>query len=270
MSTIKFGFIGTGNMGSALARAVTKSVGGSDVLVSDKAKSKAELLSEEIKCSYGEISAVASSAKFIFLGVKPQIMKEAIESIKPILDKRTDRFILVTMAAGLQISVIEEICGKNYPVIRIMPNTPVSVGKGMILYTASENVFMDEISEFCNALEKAGRLDKIDEKLIDAASALSGCGPAFVYMFAESLADAGVECGLPRDKAMTYAAQTLSGAAELLLMSGKHAGVLKDEVCSPGGSTIQGVHSLEENSFRGTVMGAVKASFERTKELGKN
>lgn len=269
MSTVKFGFIGTGNMGGALARAVTKSVGSAEVLLSDKSKSKAELLANELKCSYGEISAVASSAKFIFLGVKPQVMKEAIESIKPILDKRTDRFVLVTMAAGLKISVIEEICGKSYPVIRIMPNTPVSVGKGMILYTASENVFMDEISEFCKSLEKAGKLDKIDEKLIDAASALSGCGPAFVYMFAESLADAGVECGLPRDKATLYASQTLSGAAELLMVSGKHAGVLKDEVCSPGGSTIAGVHSLEENSFRGTVMGAVKASFEKTKELGK-
>lgn len=269
MSTVKFGFIGTGNMGSALARAVVKSVGGNDVLLSDKSKNKAELLGAELKCSYGEISAVASSAKYIFLGVKPQIMKEAISSIKPILDKRTDRFVLVTMAAGLQISAIEDMCGKSYPVIRIMPNTPVSVGKGMLLYTASDNVFMDEISEFCKALEKAGKLDKIDEKLIDAASALSGCGPAFVYMFAEALADAGVECGLPRDKAALYAAQTLSGAAELLLVSGKHAGVLKDEVCSPGGSTIQGVHSLEENSFRGTVMGAVKSSFDKTKELGK-
>ena len=141
-------------MGGALARAVTKCVGGSEVLVSDKAKSKAELLSEEIKCSFGEISAVASSAKFIFLGVKPQIMKDVIETIKPVLNKRTDRFVLVTMAAGLKISVIEEMCGKSYPVIRIMPNTPVSVGKGMILYTASENVFMDELSEFCNALQK--------------------------------------------------------------------------------------------------------------------
>lgn len=269
MSTVKFGFIGTGNMGSALARAVTKSVSAGEVLLSDKSMAKAKLLGEELKCSYDEISAVASSAKYIFLGVKPQIMKEAIDSIKPILDSRTDRFVLVTMAAGVEISATQEMCKKPYPIIRIMPNTPVSVGKGMILYTASENVFMDEISEFCSALEKAGKVDEIDEKLIDAASALSGCGPAFVYMFAESLADAGVECGLPRDKAMTYAAQTLSGAAELLLLSGKHSGALKDEVCSPGGSTIAGVHSLEENSFRGTVMGAVKASFERTKELGK-
>ncbi|MBR4123484.1 MAG: pyrroline-5-carboxylate reductase [Clostridia bacterium] len=269
MSTVKFGFIGTGNMGAALARAVTKAVGHSEVILADKNTTKAELLANELYCSFGEISAVASSAKFIFMGVKPQVMREALESIKPILKKRTDRFVLVSMAAGLSISSITEMLGENYPIIRIMPNTPVSVGKGMILYTASKEVFMDEVGEFCKALEKSGKLDKLDESLIDAASALSGCGPAFVYMFAQSLADGAVECGLPRDKAILYASQTLSGAAELLLVSGKHAGVLKDEVCSPGGSTIAGVHSLEENSFRGAVMDAVKYSFNRTKELGK-
>lgn len=269
MSTVKFGFIGTGNMGSALARAVTKCVGATDVILADKNTAKAELLANELNCSFGEISAVASSAKFIFIGVKPQVMREALESIKPILQKRTDRFVLISMAAGLSISTINEMLGRNYPLIRIMPNTPVSVGKGMILYTASSEVFMDEIGEFCKGLERAGRLDKLDESLIDAASALSGCGPAFVYMFAQSLADAAVECGLPRDKANLYASQTLSGAAELLLVSGKHAGVLKDEVCSPGGSTIAGVHALEENSFRGAVMNAVKASFNKTRELGK-
>lgn len=269
MSTVKFGFIGTGNMGAALSRAVIKCVGGSEVILADKNATKSELLATELNCSFGEISAVASSAKFIFLGVKPQVMREALESIKPILEKRTDRFVLVSMAAGVSISSITEMLGKNYPIIRIMPNTPVSVGKGMILYTASKEVFIDEIGDFSKGLEKAGKLDKLDEGLIDAASALSGCGPAFVYMFAQSLADGAVECGLPRDKAILYASQTLSGAAELLLVSGKHAGVLKDEVCSPGGSTIAGVHTLEENSFRGSVMDAVKSSFDRTKELGK-
>ncbi len=269
MSTVKYGFIGTGNMGAALARAVTKAVGSSDVILSDKNTAKAEVLANELKCSFGEISAVASSAKFIFLGVKPQVMREALESIKPILEKRADRFVLISMAAGLSISSITEMAGKNYPIIRIMPNTPVSVGKGMILYSVSKEVFIDEIGEFCKGLEKAGRLDKLNESLMDAASALSGCGPAFVYMFAQSLADGAVECGLPRDKAILYASQTLSGAAELLLVSGKHAEVLKDEVCSPGGSTISGVHALEENSFRGVVMDAVKSSFNRTKELGK-
>lgn len=269
MASVKFGFIGAGNMGSALARAVCKAVSPEEVLISDKSQVKASLLADELKCSYADNYAVASSAKFIFLGVKPQMLNDMLQSIAPILKKRNDRFILVSMAAGMSISSIAEMLGENMPIIRIMPNTPVSVSKGMILYSSSDMVFMDEIGEFCEALKFAGKIDRINEELIDAASALSGCGPAFVYLFAEALADAGVECGLQRDKALVYAAQTLSGAAELLLTSSKHPGQLKDEVCSPGGSTIAGVHSLEESAFRGAVMNAVNASFERTKELGK-
>lgn len=269
MSTVKFGFIGCGNMGGALAKAISKACGEKEVLLSDKSSVKAQLLANELNCSYADNLAVASNAKFIFLGVKPQIMNEAIKSILPALKKRTDRFVLVSMAAGIEIQSILNMLQEDFPVIRIMPNTPVSVGKGMILYTANKNVFMDEISEFCDALKFAGRIDNIDEKLIDAASAVSGCGPAFVYLFAEAMADAAVECGLQRAKAIEYVSQTLSGAAELLLTSGKHPGVLKDEVCSPAGSTIAGVHTLEDGSFRGAVMSAIKASFNRTKELGK-
>ena len=268
MASVKFGFIGAGNMGSALARAVCKSIGPDSVLISDKSQVKAKLLAEELKCSYADNNAVASEAKFIFLGVKPQMMADMLSSIKPVLEGRSDRFVLISMAAGLSISSLNKMLGSKMPIIKIMPNTPVAVGKGMLLYTNSDLVFMDEIGEFCDALKFAGKIDRINEELIDAASALSGCGPAFVYLFAEALSDAGVECGLQRAKALEYAAQTLSGAAELLLTSSKHPGQLKDEVCSPGGSTIAGVHSLEESAFRGTVMNAVRASFERTKELG--
>lgn len=269
MASIKFGFIGAGNMGSALARAVCKAVPSNEVLLSDSSAVKAQLLANELKCSYADNAAVAAEAKYIFLGVKPQMLNGVLNSIAPILKRRNDRFVLVSMAAGMSISSINEMLGIKMPIIRIMPNTPVSVGKGMLLYTASDLVFMDEIGEFCEALKFAGRIDRINEELIDAASALSGCGPAFVYLFAEALSDAGVECGLQRAKALEYAAQTLSGAAELLLTSSKHPGLLKDEVCSPGGSTIAGVHSLEESAFRGAVMNAVEASFNRTKELGK-
>ena len=212
---------------------------------------------------------VAKTAKYIFLGVKPQVLSDVLKIIAPILNMRADRFVLVTMAAGVKLSRITEVLQIEYPVIRIMPNTPVSKGKGMIQYCVNDSVFMDEISEFCDALKFAGKVDRLDEKLIDAASAVSGCGPAFAYLFAESLADAGVECGLPRNKALEYASQMLSGAAELLLTSGKHPGVLKDEVCSPGGTTIAGVHALEDAGFRGAVMGAVKAAYDRTKELSK-
>ena len=265
----KFGFIGTGNMGGALARAVCNAVGGENVILSDKSAVTAQLLAEELKCSYGDNSTVISTAKYIFLGVKPQMLKALLESIAPLLEKRQDRFVLITMVAGVKLSFFNEALGREYPIIRIMPNTPVSKGKGMILYSPNGSVFMDEIGEFCDSLKLAGRVDRLDEGLIDAASAVSGCGPAFVYLFAEAMADAGVECGLPRNKATEYAAQTLLGAAELLLTSGKHSGVLKDEVCSPAGTTIAGVHSLENNGFRGAVMDAVKAAYDKTKNIGK-
>ncbi len=269
MSEYKFGFIGSGNMGGALARAAVKKLGGRDVLISDKCTEKAQALAKELGCACGDTREVAAKAEYIFLGVKPQVMASALSEISDILAARTDRFILVTMAAGIKISAFGDMLGAKYPLIRIMPNTPVGVGKGMILFTTCPVITDDEVQEFCDALGAAGKIDRIDEKLIDAASAVSGCGPAFVYMFAEAMADAGVECGLPRDKALLYASQTLAGAAELLLTSAKHPGTLKDEVCSPGGSTIAGVHALEENGFRGSVINAIKASFDRTKELGK-
>ena len=139
----------------------------------------------------------------------------------------------------------------------------------MILYTVCSRVSAESEELFLAVMGKSGKLDKIPEALIDAGSALSGCGPAFVFMFIEALADGGVLCGLPRDKALAYAAQTLLGSAKLLSESGKHAGELKDAVCSPGGSTIEGVRTLEEGAFRGVVTDAVIASFEKTKKLGK-
>lgn len=267
MSTVKFGFIGSGNMGGSLARAVCKAAGGDNVVLSDKATVKAQLLAGELNCTAADCNIVAQTAQYIFLGVKPQVMQSALNEIAPILKSRTDRFVLVTMAAGIEMSSFDKMLGIEYPIIRIMPNTPVSKGKGMILYCANDRVYMDELTDFVEALRFAGRVDRIEEGLIDAASAVSGCGPAFVYLFAEAMADAGVECGLPRQKAIEYAAQTLSGAAELLLTSGKHPGVLKDEVCSPGGTTIAGVHALEENGFRGAVMSAVNTAYNKTKKL---
>jgi pyrroline-5-carboxylate reductase len=191
------------------------------------------------------------------------------DTLRPILTARTDRFVLITMAAGLSLDAVAKMSGAQVPIIRIMPNTPVSVGEGMILYAVNEAVTEKDLEQFLAALSKAGKLDAIAEDKIDAASALSGCGPAFVYLFAEALADGAVECGLTRDKANLYAAQTLLGAATLLLESGKHPGELKDAVCSPGGTTIAGVHALEESAFRSASMNAVTAAYEKTLKLKK-
>ena len=153
-------------------------------------------------------------------------------------------------------------------IIRMMPNTPVALGAGMIQYCC-DDVGPAQLQEWLAAMQPAGRLDEVPETLIDAASAVSGCGPAWVYQFIEALADGGVAAGLPRAKAQEYAAQMVLGSARMVLESGNHPGALKDAVCSPGGSTIQGVRLLEERAFRGAVTDAVLAAYEKTKELGK-
>lgn len=265
----KFGFIGCGNMGGALVSAAAKSLMGEQILLCDAFGTKAEELAEKYGATATDAKKIAFECDFIFLGVKPQGFEALFEEIRPVLNARKNDFILVSMAAGVTISAVERMVGCECAVIRIMPNTPVSVGEGMILYASNDKVADKQIEAFKNALSKAGKLDELPEDKIDAASALSGCGPAFVYMFAEALADGAVECGLPRDKAMLYAAQTLLGSAKLLEESGKHPGQLKDAVCSPGGTTIAGVHALEEGAFRASAMSAVKKAYERTLELKK-
>ncbi len=263
-----FGFIGCGNMGGTLAVAVSKAVA-DKIAVADFDKTKTESISEKTNADILTNTEIARTCRYIFLGVKPQILPSLITEIKPVLKERTDRFTLVSMAAGVSIETITSLLGDEYPIIRIMPNTPASVGKGLILHTHNTLVTEDEVNTFVNALSEAGDADGISEKLIDAASAVSGCGPAFVYMFIEALADGAVKCGLPRDKATRYAAQTVLGSAQTVLSSGKHPGELKDAVCSPAGSTIEGVEALEDSAFRAAAMKAVVKAFERTKELGK-
>lgn len=263
-----FGFIGTGNMAGAIIKAIN-STGIKDMLFADKFIQKAQELATITGGSVSDNVAIAEKADVIFFGVKPQMLKSMIEEIAPSLNNRNKELLIVSMAAGVSIEAIEDMIGKKHPIIRIMPNTPVEVNKGVILYSTNESVTPAQENLFNDSMKNAGLIDKIDEKLIDAASAVSGCGPAFCYMFMEALADGGVLSGLPRDKALLYAARTLNGAAELLEKSGKHPGVLKDNVCSPGGSTIEGVKKLENNGFRAGVIEAVEASYKRTLELGK-
>ena len=264
---MSFGFIGTGNMGGALARAAVKS--GTEVLLANRTAAKAEALAAELSAQAVTNEEAARRADYLFLGVKPQMMAGMLSSIAPALAARTDRFVLVSMAAGLTTGDIRRMAGGDYPVIRIMPNTPAAIGEGLILYTATEDVTAEELEAFLQGMSAAGRLTALEERLIDAGSAVSGCGPAFVDLFVEALADGGVACGLPRATALELAAQMTAGSARLILASGQHPGVLKDQVCSPGGSTIIGVKALEDGAFRATVMEAVVAAFEKTRALGK-
>ena len=273
MKTI--GFLGCGNMGGAIARAVCKATEPENVFLANRTAAKAgnvnAMFQAGICCEFGQTSTnaeVAGDCDLIFLAVKPQMMEAMLEPLRFILAERTKRFVLCTMAAGLPVARIQEMAGSDCPVIRIMPNTPASVGEGMIQY-CSANVTAEEEAAFCRLMAPAGRLDAVAEGMIDAASCVSGCGPAWVYQFIEALADGGVACGLPRAKAQEYAAQMVLGSAKLVLESGKHPGALKDAVCSPGGSTIQGVRVLEEHGLRGAVMDAVLAAYDKTKEMGK-
>ena len=261
-----FGFIGCGNMGGALVSAVSKNVDGAKIAVTDYCQDKVTALVDRLGVTPATANEIARESKFVVLGVKPQNMAETLAQIAEILQDRTD-VVVISMAVSTPISKIRALIGAELPVIRIMPNTPVAVGAGMVLYDTAGVCEADE-NEFLQAFDKAGRFDKLPEDKIDSASALSGCGPAFVYAFAEALADGAVECGVPRDKAILYASQTLLGSAEMLLTYG-HPADLKDAVCSPGGTTIAGMHALENGSMRGAVMDAVLSAYKRALELKK-
>ena len=267
---MRYGFIGCGNVGGAVARAVCRGVGPENVVLANRTPAKAEALAEALGCRAATNDVVAQDCDVIFLGVKPQMMADMLDELAPVLESRAESrpFVLVTMAAGLSMQQIRQMAGSGYPIIRMMPNTPVALGDGMIQY-CSDDVEPEKMAEWLTAMAPAGRLDAVPESLIDAASAVSGCGPAWAYQFIEALADGGVAAGLPRAKAQEYAAQMLLGSARMVLETGKHPGELKDAVCSPGGSTIQGVRLLEERAFRGAVTDAVLAAFEKTKDLGK-
>ena len=261
---MKYGFIGCGNMGGAIARALRKTT--DSIMIADPSPAAAQL-AEELNCQYGSNQEVVEGCQRLFLAVKPQVLAIVLNPLQALLQQHKP--LIITMAAGLEIAKIEAFIGCNLPVIRIMPNTPVAVGKGMITYCKNDLVTDEILNDFLSDMQYAGNMDALPEKLIDAASAVAGCGPAFMYMFVEALADGGVACGLPRNKAIEYAARTMAGAAEMVLGSNQHPGQLKDAVCSPGGSTIEGVKVLEQYGMRGAVIDCVVAAYKRNMELGK-
>ena len=261
-----FGFIGTGNMGGAIARAVCRRIPSDQVFLANRTPEKAKVLAEELGCRVTDNDAVAENADFIFLGVKPQYMADLLEDIGPILEARQSRFILVSMAAALTIPDLRERGCGNFPLIRIMPNTPSAVGEGVVFYTC-DGVTKTEEKVFLDAMSGAGRLVPLDDHLMDAGSAVAGCGPAFACLFMEAIADGGVICGLSRPMAMECAAQMLVGIGKLYLETGKHPGQLKDEVCSPSGATIEGIRTLEENGFRGAAIDAVVAAWKKSNQM---
>jgi pyrroline-5-carboxylate reductase len=246
----------------------------------EKAKQCASLTGSRV---YGSNSEAVQAADFVFLAVKPQVLPSVLAEIAPPLRERIAAGkppVLVSMAAGWSIDKIEAIVGGSgtdvpaelapvalAPVVRIMPNTPVLISQGVVAITASPTVPVFKLEILEKILSGAGLVDRIDERLMDAVTGLSGSGPGFVCQFIEALADGGVLAGLNRDKALRYATQTVLGTAAMVLKTGKHPGELKDMVASPGGTTIEGISALERGAFRGTVISAVEAAWKRSVEL---
>ena len=256
------GFIGTGNMGAALARAAIKSDRLERLLLANRSPEKAERLARELGGEVWDNRAVAAEADVLFLAVKPQFLPGMFDGIRDVLERRRDRFLIVSMVAGWPLERLERQLG-SFPFVRIMPDIPASVGAGITLVCPGDGITAEEKALVKALLAGTGLVSELDEKQLDAANGVTGCGPAFAAMFVEALADGAVACGLPRQKALEYAAMMLKGSAELLLQEGSHPAALKDRVCSPGGSTIQGVRTLEQRGFRAAVMDAVIATFEK-------
>ena len=265
---MKVGFIGTGNMGGALAHAAAQSPAPAELLLSNRTPEKAQALAQQLGATVSDNETIAQTCDYIFLGVKPQMMADLLARLQPILSRRQEGFVLVSMAAGVTIAALEQ-AAPGCPILRIMPNTACAVGAGLTLYDANALLTKPQLDVFLADMAASGRLEALPEHLIDAGSAVAGCGGAFACLFMEGLADGAVTCGLPRDKANTFAAQMLLGAARLALESGKPFGQMKDEICSPGGTTIAGVRALEEGGLRAAAMNAVIAAYEKTLQLKK-
>jgi pyrroline-5-carboxylate reductase len=284
--------IGSGNMGRALMRGAAASAGAERIFFTDVDQGRAREAAEALGAAFlASNTEAARRGDYIFLAVKPQAMGAVLEELGPVLEERAgvaasvakargpvDSPVdglkaLVSMAAGWNIAGIQSRLGRygaaGVPVARIMPNTPALVSRGMIALSPSPELEVSSLQELEAILSAAGTVDRVAESYLDAVTGLSGSGPAFVYMFIEALADGGVMAGLPRDKALRYAAQTVLGAAAMVQETGKHPGELKDMVCSPAGTTIAGVMALERAGFRGAVMDAVESAWRRAAELGR-
>ncbi|MBE6009578.1 MAG: pyrroline-5-carboxylate reductase [Lachnospiraceae bacterium] len=269
----KIGFIGAGNMGGALIVAACKSIGAENVVINDYLPEKANELAQELGCHVAASNEeLARSAEYIVLAVKPNVIRLVAGKIAPVLEeeaKNGKTHIVVTIAAGVKVAAIQECIGDDTTVLRIMPNTPAMVGKGMILLTGPSDIPEELFTRLEKMLAAAGDFERVNEGMIDSLTSVTSCAPAYIYMLIEAMADGAVQTGIPRDMAQRLAAKTVLGSAAMVTETGKHPGELKDAVCSPGGSTIVGVTALEECGFRNAVIQAIVRSAEKNKDLGK-
>ncbi|RYX85624.1 pyrroline-5-carboxylate reductase [bacterium] len=260
-------FIGAGAMGEAIARGLITSglYAPADIVLYSRTSARVQALAQ----SLGARTALSAEqavrgADVVILAVKPYAVEEAIASFREAL---TPQQTLISVAAGVSLQQLETYAGDAIPVVRSMPNTPSMVSAGATAICGGTHATRENLDKARAIFSALGLCVDTEEKLFDAVTGLSGSGPAYVFLFIEALADGGVRAGLRRDVALQLAAQTVLGGAQMVLETGKHPGVLKDQVASPGGTTIAALHALENGAFRGTVMNAVIASANRSREL---
>lgn len=262
----KIGFIGMGNMGYSMLKGVLNYLNPQDIIFTCLSSEKKEKISNETGVRYAESNAeCANSAKYIILAVKPQVYNTVLKNIQNVI---TEENVIISLAPGITIAAIKEELGANIKVVRAMPNTPALVGEGMtgICYENGELDFAEKefVEQFFNSF---GKVVTVPEKLMSGVVCASGSSPAYVYMFIEALADSVVKYGIPRQEAYKLVAQTVLGSAKMVLETGEHPGKLKDNVCSPAGTTIQGVAALEEFGFRNAIIKATDKCFEACNKI---
>ena len=269
----KVGFIGCGNMGFAMLSGLISSgqVKASEVIASEKFKPSKKKASDLGVAVTEENEELVKDSDVIFLVVKPYQQEEVYPAIRENLSPDQ---ILISVAAGVSVTTVEQACisidvAGKIKVVRAMPNTPALVGEGMTALAVNSNVTEEDQKLILSYFNAFGKARIVSESLMDVVTGLSGSSPAFVYMFIEAMADAAVAEGMQRADAYEFAAQTVRGAATMVLETGQHPGALKDAVCSPGGTTIEGVCALESAGFRPAVIDAVTAATDRSREMGK-
>jgi pyrroline-5-carboxylate reductase len=254
-------------MGEALIRGLVTRGGvrPAQITAADIALDRLKLLKKQLGISTTTSNRLAvKAADVILLAVKPNVVVTVVQEIGELLSPSQ---LVISIAAGVRIETIESALRNPVPVVRVMPNTPCLVGQSAAALAAGTHATEKDVEVAVAIFECVGTAIRVEEKLLDAVTGLSGSGPAYVYVFMEALSDAGVRMGLPRDVATRLAAQTVKGAAEMVLQTGKHPAALKDMVTSPGGTTIAGLHELERGKFRATVMNAVEAATKRAREM---
>lgn len=264
---MKIGFIGCGNMATAMINGILESgmCQAQELAASAKSEATYRKIKDELHI-YPAASnqEVAEFADVVFLAVKPQYYHPVIAQVKDVVK---DGQMFVSIAPGKSLQQLEDLFGKPVKLVRAMPNTPAMVGEAMTAYCVNGRVALEEKKQAARILECFGKAEEVEESMMNAVVSVSGSSPAYVFLLLEAMADAAVADGMPRAKAYTFAAQAVLGSAKMVLETGMHPGVLKDMVCSPGGTTIEAVRVLEQTGMRGSVIEAMRACAKKAGEM---